>query len=321
MGHDEGGRGSVSAVTAAAPALLPLTSLIICTRNRPALLADTLASILQGDELPNEIVVVDQSRETVPPPETLSGSDTFAKGRPCEIRLVRMTVAGTSFARNAGTAAARHDVLAFCDDDMLATPGWFGSLVRALMDAGEESVTTGRVLPASSEARGRFTAASVIGDQSAVYAGRIGRDVLASGNMALYRSAFEEIGPFDERLGPGTPFPAAEDNDFGFRALEAGYRIVYVPEALAYHRAWRSRWTYPAVRWRYGRGKGGFYAKHLRRRDRYMVGRMAWDVGHRLRRFPRTVLRHPSAAAGDIAYIIGIGVGLARWFTVERRGR
>ena len=65
----------------------------------------------------------------------------------------------------------------------------------------------------------------------AVYEGRIGTDVLAGGHMATFRSLLRTVGGFDERLGPGLNFPAAEDNDLGFRMLETGYRILYVPEA------------------------------------------------------------------------------------------
>jgi hypothetical protein len=39
------------------------SSLIICSRNRPRLLLDTVESVLAGEELPTEIVVVDQGDE------------------------------------------------------------------------------------------------------------------------------------------------------------------------------------------------------------------------------------------------------------------
>ena len=107
-----------------------------------------------------------------------------------------------------------------------------------------------------------------------VYHGRIYKDVLYSGNMALYRTAIDEVGNFDECLGPGTHFPAAEDNDLGFRLLEAGYCIRYVPEAILYHHAWRSQSQVLQLRWAYARGQGAFYAKHLRMGDLYMLRRM-----------------------------------------------
>jgi GT2 family glycosyltransferase len=131
--------------------------------------------------------------------------------------------------------------------------------------------------------------------------------------MAAYRSALATVGAFDERLGPGSRFPAAEDNDLGFRLLEAGFRIIYEPRAIVYHRAWRPRRDYLKVRWLYGRGKGGFYGKHRDRPDRHITRRARHDVGHRLRRLPARVLREPLGAAGDLLYIAGVCRGWWEW--------
>jgi hypothetical protein len=46
----------------------------------------------------------------------------------------------------------------------------------------------------------------------------------------------ELVGPFNEALGPGTPSRAGEDYDLFARILKAGYRIVYDPAALSWHR-------------------------------------------------------------------------------------
>jgi len=138
--------------------------------------------------------------------------------------------------------------------------------------------------------------------------------VLAGGNMAMSRSVAAVVGGFDERLGAGSQFPAAEDNDLGYRLLEAGYRIEYVPAALLYHRAWRPAWDYWAVRWRYGRGKGGFYCKHLSLRDRYVLRRMLRDVLSRVVRFPWFLVRHPFRAGGDPFYLCGILFGIVDWY-------
>src|SRR5205823_6583384 len=86
------------------------------------------------------------------------------------------------------------------------------------------------------------------------------------------------VGDFDDDLGPGARFPASEDSDLGFRLLEAGYHIHYIPEAVLYHRAWRSNSDYLPLRWSYGVGRGAFYAKHLRLDDRYIMRRMIRDV-------------------------------------------
>lgn len=289
------------------------SSLIICSRNRPQLLHDTIQSVLEGDSRPTEIVVVDQSWSRH---QVVAG----LRDTRCSIRYVHSRSVGLCRARNEGVAAARFDLLAFIDDDMLVAGHWYGALTGALVAAGPKAVVTGAVHPAPSDAGRGFVPALVTAAAPAAYAGRLNKDVLAAGNMAMWRSAIAEVGPFDERLGAGSRFPAADDNDFGFRLLEAGYSIHYVPEALVYHRAWRPVGEYLPLRWRYGRGKGGFYAKYASFRDPHLTRRAAADLASRFLNFPRRVLRSPRRAAGDLLYAAGIASGALEWW-VTGQGR
>lgn len=287
--------------------LVPPASLIICSRNRASLLHETVASVLAGDVVPAELVLVDQSdiRDSVL-------ADLTTK-RPCEIRYIWTHERGVSRARNLGMEAAAHALLAFTDDDVLVTPGWFAELIGALADAGPDAVITGRVLATGEGRAGGFAPATMVYTSPATYQGRINRDVLQAGNMALARSAVERIGGFDERLGPGTRYPAGEDNDYGLRLLAAGYRILYRPEALLYHRAWREQREFLPLRWKYGIGQGAYYAKHLGGRDLYMLKRLARLSGRHLLRAVRRAPREPRAALGHLAYLGGVGAGLVRW--------
>ena len=302
-------------MTARAPVDLPqetqarrviAASLIIATRNRPVLLVDTIVSILAGRSVPAEVVVLDQS--DTPNPEV---GRLPAPG--VEIRYVHSSSVGLSRARNEGVAAASHEILVFTDDDMRAEPEWFAAMVGALEKAGPRGVVTGRVLPGEVERPGGFVPATVLNDKPAVYQGRLNTDVLAAGSMAIFRTWLAAIGGFDERLGAGTSFPAAEDNDLGFRALEAGSQIHYVPEAVLYHRAWRTSADYLPMRWRYGLGKGGFYRKHMPRTGRHMYRRVLRDLGNRLVRFPIRIFKNRRRAIGDAAYSAGVLIGLRRW--------
>ncbi len=290
---------------------LPTTSLIIGSRNRPELLSAFVESILQGNEVPTEIVIVDQSDEIHP---TLS---QLQREPACAIRYLWSHTVGVSTARNAAIAESRYDILALTDDDMLATPMWFGSLIRALLKAGSKSVVTGRVLPIDTNLTGGFVPSTVVAKIPIIYEGRIGKDVLFTNNMAMYRAAIDHVGLFDDTLGPGTPFPAAEDNDFGFRLLEADYRIVYAPEAVLYHQAWRSERDYLPLYWNYGRGQGAFYAKYLSLRDRYMLRRMLLDIGNLVIRFPRRLWKKRTQAYADAVYIGGLLSGAYEWLLTE----
>ena len=277
---------------------LPTSTVVIATRDRPELVRATVASVLAGETVPEEIVVADQSAA----PTAIDGARTLS-----------VPPRGLSASRNRGIEAASGEIVLVTDDDILVAPGWHRAFVEALVAGGPHTVATGRVVIGEPEVPGGFAPSSAASERPAAYRGRLAVDVLAGGNMAAWRATLVEIGLFDERLGAGAAFPAAEDNDLGFRLLEAGYEIVYVPEALAVHRAWRPERQHLVYRWRYGLGKGGFYSKHALR------GRMRGDIAPRVRRLPRGMRPgRRRAAAGDLAYVAGILAGAASWVWKER---
>jgi GT2 family glycosyltransferase len=290
---------------------LPPASLVIPSRQRPRLLLETVTSVLAGEEVPAEIVIIDQSDA---PNEALA---SFTSERACQVVYQWNPGSGASRARNQAIRAVRHDLIVFLDDDMRVAPTWYGTLMRALLDAGPRAVATGSVLPEDERASG-FVPSIMADRHPAVYEGRIGEDILYLGNMVLRRSAFDEVGILDERLGGGTRFPSAEDNDLAFRLLEAGYRIHYVPEAEVYHRAWRSDDHYLPLRWSYGRGQGAFYAKHAHLRDRYMLWRLAQEIRARTTRCLRVLPSDPRRAAGQVVSLLGVLTGFAEWLFTRR---
>jgi cellulose synthase/poly-beta-1,6-N-acetylglucosamine synthase-like glycosyltransferase len=297
---------------------LPRTSLLVSSRNRPQFLGDLVESVLRGDEVPSELVIVDQSSAPHP---VLSNWPTR---RDCEVRYLWTQSVGVSRGRNEAIARARYDVLVIIDDDMLVTRTWLGTLVRTLVATGPKSVVIGRVVSGAAEDGGFAPqmAPALAGESRKVYQGRVGVDVLAGGNMAALRCAFEEVGGFDPGLGPGTPFPGGEDNDLGFRLLEAGYRTIYEPNALTYHRAWRpgSARAWIDVCWNYARGQGAFYAKHVTSRDRYMLGRLLTDLKRNSILLVKRLGRENGLALGNMAWIVGLLYGAVRWRLTQRPG-
>jgi GT2 family glycosyltransferase len=280
-------------------------SVVIPSRGRPRMLLETVESILRGDRVPEEIVVVDQSDSAH---ETL-GSLEAPDG--CRIVYVHSQERGLSRARNRGVHAARHDLLVFIDDDMLVDEAWLGTLAAALRRLGPRWIVTGQVRELQGD--GAFAPSASPDSTRREYRGRQLLDPLYAGNMGFHRSVVTEIGPFDERLGAGSGFPAAEDNDFGYRFLRAGGAIAYVPSAVANHRAWRGQSDYLPLRRAYGRGQGAFYAKHLLSGDLYSARRYLWILAYYGKRFPRRVREQPWRARGDLAYVGGLIAGTAAW--------
>jgi GT2 family glycosyltransferase len=293
----------------------PPVSLLIPSRNRPQLLQETVDSILAGDEVPAELIIVDQSEI----PHPYLGS--FRPDRGCEVRYLWINQSGVSLGRNTAAAAATYPILVLTDDDMLVSPTWFGSLVSALVSAGPRAVVTGRVLASDEgDASEGATPSTRTDELTVVYEGRVKRDPLFTNNMAMYRSAFDSVGGFDTRMGPGTPFPAAEDNDFAFRLLEGGYRIIYDPHPTLYHRAWRSNRELLRLYWNYGIGQGAFYAKHAMLSDSFMARRMLDDVLAYSLRLPFRLCRQTSQGLRDGLFVAGLLFGAVRWGLSLRRG-
>jgi GT2 family glycosyltransferase len=291
---------------------LPPTSLVICSRNRRQLLFESVESVLGGEDLPSELIIMDQSDEQ---DARLAGMGRVSG---CHVRYELTTTIGESPARNLGIRLARHEILTFTDDDVQVTPTWFGTLVRALLDANARTVVTGRVLASAEGDAASFAPSTKEDAAPAVYVGRIREDVLYPMSMAMYRSAIAEVGDFDVRLGAGARFPGGEDNDFSFRLLEAGYSIRYVPEALLYHRAWRAYNQFVQLQWSYGRGQGAFLAKHLSLSDRYMLSRLRSELGERVWRSLRYSLRRSRRETfGDLAYAAGLVTGAAQWLATQ----
>jgi GT2 family glycosyltransferase len=294
---------------------LPPTSLIICSRNRPAFLVDLVASILAGETLPSEIIVVDDSDSRN---ETLLG---MAASAGCELRYLWNRSTGLSRANNVGIRLARHDILVFTQDDVLVARDWLANLVGALLVAGPQTVVTGQVRPGVAERPGSFAPSTTREEKAVLYSGRIGKDVLYLQNMAMRREVADALGDFDGDLGPGTAFPSAEDNDFAYRLLEAGYQILYAPQAVTTHRAWRTADDRLTVEWHYGLGQGAFYAKHMHWRDRYMVRRMARDIWQYAIRFPFRLCLRPRQAKADALFVGGLLVGAVQWTYMKRVAR
>src|SRR5437879_9757074 len=78
---------------------VPHTSLIISSRNRPVLLAETVASILAADEVPSELIVIDQSDAPNVALEHIAEPV-------CDVRYTWAPSIGASLGRNLGAARA-----------------------------------------------------------------------------------------------------------------------------------------------------------------------------------------------------------------------
>jgi hypothetical protein len=138
--------------------------------------------------------------------------------------------------------------------------------------------------------------------------------------MAFRRTAIEEEGGFDERLGAGTQLRSGEDHDAAWRVLRAGWIGRYEPTARVVHREWRDRWQLVRMQWGYGLGAGALVAKVIRADAtegwamfRTRLGRDgAMKVARNLAR------RWERPAIGASLYTVGVIVGAIRMWRLLR---
>ena len=293
-------------MTTASESGLGSVSVIVATRNRPAMLDTVVRSILGGEVLPDELIIIDQSEPLLPTPTWPSS--------PCKIRHLHPEFVGLSRANNFGASVASHDIVLFTHDDVIVDSRWVAELAGAVARSGTSGAVTGRVSATGPEVAGGFAPALRDETEPVIHRGRVGHDVLKPMNLGMHRLVFEAVHGFDCRLGPGTVFPGAEDADLGYRILEAGYSIEFVPASVVCRRAWRTDADYLPLRWSYGLAQGAFYAKHSSRDDRHMLQRASRDLRRRIRRLPRRMRHDGRRSLGDPIFVVASIVGAARWW-------
>lgn len=227
-------------------------SVVVPTRNRPELLDGCLTALRRSLRKTDELIVAD-SASTDPHVRRIVDKHAAI--------YLRCDVPGASRARNRGWQAAKHDVVAFVDDDVRVEPSWADAIERAFADANIGFVT-GRIDEAAAShvpalAQKKEELAAVLDPES--------DDVLGhSANLVVRRSALDRIGGFDELLGAGGRFRAAEDLDLFDRLFMAGFAGRYEPAVAALHVPWRRLRDYIRVQGAYGVGSGARVAKLLR---------------------------------------------------------
>jgi len=293
----------------------PFFSVLVPTRNRPELAATCVRSILAQGDHDLELLVLDQSDDSA----TRDAVGAVA-GHSDRTRHVPVSGRGRSLSLNVGIGEARGEWVVMTDDDCEAEPGWLEGLAAAARAAGPRDAIVGRVVPGPVEAGKSLPPATLEDPDPAVYAGRVDRDLVYP-NFAVPRSAFDAVGRFDVRMGVGTALPGGEDNDFGYRLLRGGWRILYRPGPTVVHCAWRSPEERAALKRAYGTGQGAFYAKHLARADPFIAYRFARDVLRTARAAGGALIRGwPAECRGHLDYLAGLFAGAARMTALMARG-
>jgi glycosyltransferase involved in cell wall biosynthesis len=191
----------------------PLVSVIVPVFNVEPFLAEALESVLAQDYRPLEIIVTDDG--------STDGSAAVASSFP-EVTLLRQENLGCAAARNACLAMARGEVISLLDGDDIWLQGKLSCEMRHFAEHPETGYTLchhdlflspGETAPAwfrPKHTRKVFSISPYV--------------------LAVRRSVFETVGPFNARLLIG------EDIDWFMRAREAGVQMHVLDPMFVSHR-------------------------------------------------------------------------------------
>jgi GT2 family glycosyltransferase len=270
----------------------PRVSVVFATHNRADRLAELLDSLRRQsvDSVDFEVVVVDDgSRDRTP-----SVLDEAVRADDLRLRRLRLEpAAGPAAARNAGWRSAAAPLVAFTDDDCVASPRWLEAGLAAAEQA-PGAIVQGRTDPRPDEADalGPFSRTLHVHGKGPYY---------QTCNVFYPRDLLERVGGFDEQT---FTVPGGEDADLAWRAMEQGAQTLFAEEAQVYHAVSRLGAVGKLrVAWRWSETVR-IYARHPELRRTALVHGLFWKRTHLLlvQLMVAMLLPNHAALRGWLAY-------------------
>ncbi|MDQ3555183.1 MAG: glycosyltransferase [Gemmatimonadota bacterium] len=300
-----------------------LVSVVIPARNEAAGIGSLIRTVLAqgGGRAEVEVIVVDDG----------STDGTPEVARSAGARVIELQTGGgnPAAARNRGAAASRGDPIVFLDADCVPAAGWLWAILDA--HAGGATVVGGALdLPPGLPATARC---DYYCGWYLVHSHRPRGEVPhhPPPNLSVRRSAFLDSVRFTEQQ----PYAYTnEERAWQAQLRQAGHRIVFEPDAVAWHHnrpGFRNllrrnyRWAYTAIP---SKSQTGAARMAWLYRNPYLailatgpfaLAHTAFILGCWLRAgVYEPLLMSPAILASRVAYAAGMAVGGVQW--LRRRG-
>jgi GT2 family glycosyltransferase len=224
--------------------IVPLVSVIIVNWNGEEFLRDCLSALGNQTFRDFEVIFVDNGSAD----RSVTAADRLFNELSLSARIVRLTTnTGFTGGNIEGLRHCAGKYIALLNNDTVASEGWLAALVAAMDRHPETGMCASKLIVAGtnvidSAGDGLLTSLRAFKRGEGLPSGAYAAEEYAfgaCGGAAFYRrSMLDDIGFLDEDL-----FLYFEDADLSFRAQLRGWKCLFVPAAVVYHKVGGSRGT------------------------------------------------------------------------------
>lgn len=212
-----------------------LVSIIIVNYNGRRHLAECLGSLAASEASTEETIVVDNASS--------DGSVEYLKREFPNVLVVALDRNyGFAEANNRGAETARGEYLVFLNNDTVVTSGWLKHLLGVVSADPSVGAAGSKLLLYNTPWKLNSAGANIVFNGGGYDIGLLDKDVeryniqgprgaVCAASMMVRKDVFLSLGGFDPRY-----FMYFEDVDLCWRFWLFGYKVVYVPKSVVYHK-------------------------------------------------------------------------------------
>jgi hypothetical protein len=237
-------------------------SVVVSTYNRRQTLPRAIESLLDQRVPPSlryEIIVVDNNCTDA----TRDLIADYLRRFPKVVRYAFEGRQGVSNGRNAGVRAARSPIVAFTDDDNVASRTWVATIAQLFRAHPDAAGVGGKVLPEWPRTppgwldQKHWSPLAILDYGERPFFTSARRPIcLLTANLAIRRDVIIRLGGFS------AAFPRCQDHELQLRLWRSGGKVLYAPELVTfapvdpqrmtrrYHRHWHAQHGLNAARMR-----------------------------------------------------------------------
>ena len=210
-------------------------SIIIINYNGKRFLKDCLESIQASEASGAEVIIVDNA--------STDGSGEYLRGEFPSVKVMELDRNyGFAEANNRGAEAASGTFLLFLNNDTVVTRGWLLALIEAMSSEPEVGAAGSKLLLYNQPGKVNSAGANIVfngggydigfmDEDSQKYNVRGPRGAVCAASMMVRKIEFLSLGGFDPLY-----FMYFEDVDLCWRYWLSGYKVLYIPQSVVYHR-------------------------------------------------------------------------------------